>query len=411
VRWRFRAETDYLIIEEDGVEWKILMSGRYWLIGLLLLASGGLVFLPGPSKKFNFNRQESESQGAGRAENGAANLNQPLAAPPLVIKAIYATSWSAGDSAKINDLINLIKKTELNAIVIDIKDFSGLVAYDINLDEVNRYHTKEIRIADLDGLIRRLHQEGIYVIGRLTVFQDPALAQARPDWAVKDRRTGQIWRDRKGLAWVDPANHEVWDYNVKIAADAARHGFDEINFDYIRFPSDGEISVLAYPFYHEEQSSREAVIKDFLIYLRSQLKGVKISADLFGLTTVAKDDMGIGQIIEDAYENFDFVSPMVYPSHYASGFGGHKNPAAFPYEVIHYSLERALVKRSELASSVPEAKLAELRPWLQDFDLGADYDASMVRAEIKAVEDLGLRHGWMLWDPANNYSKEALREE
>ncbi len=336
---------------------------------------------------------------------------KPLQNPPPVIKAIYATSWSAGSAKKMGYLIDLIKKTELNAIVIDIKDFSGYVTYDIKNDDVEKYKAKEIRIPLINSLIKRLHDQNIYVIARITAFQDPILAKARPDLAVKNKVTGEIWKDRKRLSWIDPAAKDAWDYLLAIAKDARGRGFDELNFDYIRFPSDGDLSIFTFPFYNPETELKSGVINNFFVYLRNHLAETKISADLFGLSTVNADDLGIGQLIENAYANFDFVSPMVYPSHYASGFLGYKNPATFPYEVVKYSLDHGLLRLTNTTNTSTPPFTAKLRPWLQDFDLGATYDAEKVALEIKAVKDAGLEDGWMLWDPNNIYTKEALQQE
>lgn len=357
---------------------------------------------------------------------------KPLADPPTKIKAVYLTSWSAGNSAKINYLIDLARDTEINAVVIDIKDYSGFVAYDIQVPEVKKYQAQEIRIPFVNRLIKQLHDEGIYVIARITVFQDPRLVQARPDLAVKSKKTNKIWLDNKKLSWLDPDGQETWNYIIAIAKEAANRGFDELNFDYIRFPSDGEMNDLVFPF-GDGQTSKEQTIKNFFQTLRRELNGIKISADLFGLTTVNQDDLGIGQVIEDAYENFDFVAPMIYPSHYAAGFLNYKNPAQYPYEVVKYSIEKALARLipsvkigNEIATTTavaiaqpkePIIFKAKLRPWLQDFDLGADYNAAMVKKQMQAVADslqicsstcAEAVSGWMLWNPSNNYTKGAL---
>ncbi len=347
----------------------------------------------------------------------------PTGQAPQVIKAAYATSWSAGSASKVNYLIDLIKNTELNAVVIDIKDYSGYVAYDINNEAVIKYGAREVRIPRINALIKRLHDEGIYVVARITLFQDPVLAKARPDLAIKSRAAGQTWKDRKGLSWIDPAAKDAWDYNIAIAKDAASRGFDELNFDYIRFASDGNLSDMAYPFYTGTMEKHK-IIAEFFRHLRSELQGVKISADLFGLSTVNHDDLGIGQVIEDAYQYFDYVSPMVYPSHYANGFLGFQIPAAHPYDVVRYSMDSALRRLknyesgvmnygSSTTSTISNSEFivhnSKLRPWLQDFNLGATYDTEKVRAQIKAVEDAGLHDGWMLWNPSNVYTREALK--
>ena len=361
---------------------------------------------------------------------------KPLANPPTVIKAVYFTGWSAGVEDRVNYLTELIKTTELNAAVIDIKDYSGFVLYDIKSPEVEKYKAKEIRISKINSLIKRLHDEGIYVIARISVFQDPVLAKARQDLAIHSKKTGGLWLDNKKLAWIDPAAKEAWDYNIAIARDAVSRGFDEINFDYIRFASDGSLNDMAFPFYNS-QTLKQGVIKDFFKYLRNELPGVKISADLFGLSTVQQDDLGIGQVIEDAYLYFDYVAPMVYPSHYAKSFLGYQNPALYPYEVVKYSMEEALrrlkvyglgfknaTSTGESTSTLENLKPydlnlkpdAKLRPWLQDFNLGANYNATMVRKQIKAVYDAAsstpeLINGWMLWNASNIYTKDALNKE
>lgn len=392
-----------------------------------------VLLAPSPEKSYDLSIADADNMADATVDGRLAAVqdieNQsPLTDPPQVIKAVYVTSHTAGTQSRINALIDLIKQTELNAVVIDIKDYSGYVAYDIKDEDVERYGAKEIRIPRINSLIRRLHDEGIYVIARITIFQDPVLAAARPDWAIKNAVTGDLWRDNKGIAWIDPAAKEAWEYNIRIAKDAAGRGFDELNFDYIRFPSDGDLSVMSFPFY-DGKTLKRSIIADFFKHLRAELEGTKISGDLFGLSTVNTDDLGMGQVIEDAYVSFDYVAPMVYPSHYARGFLGFQNPAAHPYEVVKYSMDLALRRLQKLESGIlnlesgttttssafgkiqnSKSKIqSKLRPWLQDFDLGANYDAAKVRAQIRAVEDAGLRDGWMLWNPGNVYTREALQ--
>ncbi|MEK7481970.1 MAG: putative glycoside hydrolase [Patescibacteria group bacterium] len=358
---------------------------------------------------------------------------KPLANPPEEIKAVYFTGWSAGSSKKIDYLLNLAKETEINAVVIDIKDYSGYVAYDIKLAEAEEYKAKEIKILRLNALIKKLHDENIYVIARITIFQDPILAKARPDLAIHSKAKCQmsdvkcqmssstLWLDHKGLAWIDPAAEEAWDYNIAIAKDAASRGFDELNFDYIRFASDGNLNDMVFPFW-DKKTKKSETIKNFFEKLREELENVKISADLFGLSTINNDDLGIGQVIEDAYAYFDYVSPMVYPSHYASGFLGYKNPAQYPYEVVKYSIENALRRLTdyglpitatstgnEILTTNYQLLTTKIRPWLQNFNLGAKYTAETVNKQIQAVYDAAsstpeLINGWMLWNPSNIYN-------
>ncbi|MDO8601364.1 MAG: putative glycoside hydrolase [bacterium] len=325
-------------------------------------------------------------------EQEIASTSQPTFKAPEIIKAVYFTTGSARSKSSINYLLDLASTTEINSVVIDIKDFSG-----------------NIKVASKGDLIEKLHQNGIYVIARMEVFQDPVFANARPDLAIHSQSaTSTLWLDNYGLAWIDPAAKEYWDYILNIAKSAVAQDFDEINFDYIRFPSDGNLQDMVFPVW-QEKASRSSVLRDFYRYLREGLAGTKISIDLFGLSTVNFDDLGVGQIIEDAFDNFDFVSPMVYPSHYSSGFQGYDDPNQYPYEVIKYSMEGALGRLSAFKKT--KETNVKLRPWLQHFNLhGVEYDAEKIKLEIQAVKDaLGSEFsGFMLWSPTNIYIKEAL---
>ena len=325
-----------------------------------------------------------------------------LSNPPKVVKAIYLTGWSGGSENKIQEVINLARAGKINALVIDIKDFSGEV----------------FRFPRPNALLKRLHDEGIYVIARQAVFQDQLLAKVRPELAIKSISLSEsatvsddTWRDYKGLVWIDPAASTSWDYNIKIALDAWNRGFDEINFDYIRFPTDGDLDDRKFPIW-DGKKLMSAVLKDFYEEIRHQMLEARLSIDLFGLAATSFYDFGVGQIIEDAFQYFDFVSPMLYPSHFPLtflDFKGEKKPAEHPYEVVRQSMDTALVRLSSSRSS------ASLRPWLQDFDLGADYDTEKVKAQIQAVVDSSGGEnsqdyrGFMLWNPANIYTKEALQ--
>lgn len=321
---------------------------------------------------------------------------------PVELKAIYMTSWVASQKSLREELVRLIDQTELNSIVIDIKDYSGKIVFKIKSPELKQYGSEEVRVRDLREFIEELHQKGIYVIGRIAVFQDAYFVKYRPDLAVKNKSGSSVWKDRKGISWIDPASQEYWDYIVLLSKEARDVGFDEINFDYIRFPSDGDMSDISYPW--SSSTPKTVVLENFFKYLSESLldSGLTTSADLFGMVTTAQNDMGIGQILEKALPYFDYISPMVYPSHYPPNFEGFKNPEAHPYEIVNLSLKRA-VERAIVASSSPE----KIRPWLQDFGLKMTYGPNEVRAQIKAVNDLGLS-SWMLWSASNRYTKDAL---
>lgn len=322
---------------------------------------------------------------------------------PEQVKSIYMSSWVAGTPSFREKLVKIMDETEINTVVIDIKDYTGKVSFKIDREPFIEMNSTENRISDVKEFIERLHKKNIYVIGRVSVFQDPHLVSIWPEEAVKKSSDKTLpWKDHKGISWMDAGSTKVWEYTVDLAKVSHEYGFDEINFDYIRFPSDGNMKDIYFP--HSEGKIKHEVMKSFFEYLNENLKDedVKISADIFGMTTTNTDDLGIGQVLEDALSNFDYVAPMVYPSHFPNNWAGLAKPAEKPYDVIYKSMGKA-VERAKALGVDPH----KLRPWLQDFDLGANYTKEMVEAQIKATYDVGL-NSWMLWDPKNIYTKEAL---
>ncbi len=322
---------------------------------------------------------------------------------PKPVRGIYMTSWIASSPNLREPLIGLIEKTELNSIVIDIKDYSGKVFFPTNNEQLVNYGTVEPRVVDMKDFIVELHEKGIYVIGRLAVFQDANLVKKRPDLAVKNKKGDQVWKDRKGISWIDPGSQEYWNYILNITLESRKIGFDEVNFDYIRFPSDGDMKDISFPF--SSTTRKSIVIKNFFEYLYENLKDtdLKTSADLFGMVTTSEDDMGIGQILENALPYFDYISPMVYPSHYSSTFENINDPESHPYETVYKSMMRA-VERANIASSSPH----KFRPWLQDFSMREKYGTHEVKEQIRATYDSGL-DSWLLWSPSNRYTSGALQ--
>ncbi|MDD4761485.1 MAG: putative glycoside hydrolase [Candidatus Pacebacteria bacterium] len=409
------------------------MTSRFLVLGFLTLSIGAFFIFGGKTidinqKELENSAVESEIKKEERSDGDIEN-QKSLTSVPENIKALYATSYVAGTPSIMNKIIKTAEETEINAIVIDLKDYSGYLGYNTDLEKPKEYLAVELRIKYLNKLIKELHDKNIYLIARVSVFQDPRLAKARPDLAVKTK-DGKIWEDKKGLTWVDPNSKEVWDYNVAIAEEAFNRGFDEVNFDYIRFPSDGNgVSGLTYPFWNKNEEEKRVVIKNFFKFLKEKFPERPISGDVFGQTTVDKEDLGIGQVLEDAYNYFDYVAPMIYPSHFENGFIGYKNPAEYPEEVIEYSLKEAvkrieeyeLLKQREVRNSTttPEFLLDEekkavrkkIRPWLQDFDLGAIYTPEMIRKEIKGVKEAGLSDSWMIWNPKNIYREDIFIKE
>ncbi len=322
---------------------------------------------------------------------------------PENVKAIYISSWTAGSKTNRDKIIKMIDDTELNSVIIDVKDSTGKISFPISDKNISVYGASEKRITDVDILLKTLHDKNIYVIARIAVFQDNHLTKENPDLSLKSKATGKPWKDRKGLSFLDPTNKEVQDYIVNIARYSHSIGFDEVNFDYIRYPSDGNIKDIDYKL--SNGATRSDNIEKFFKYLNSELKknpDIIMSADLFGLTTEVKDDLGIGQVWEKALPYFDYLSPMVYPSHYSSSQSGFSNSSEHPYEIVNKAMIGA-VKKTNLAND----DIKKIRPWLQDFDLGSVYTADKVRAQIKASSDNKI-NSWMLWDPSNKYTESAL---
>lgn len=322
--------------------------------------------------------------------------------PPEVVKALYMSSWVGGSKKLREPLVQIIEDTELNAVVLDIKDYTGHISWHPFNEELKAYGSSENRISDIKEFIGTLHDKGIYVIGRISSFQDSYLVGKHPEYAVTTK-AGKVWKDYKGISWLDAGAKPVWDYLALIGQEAYDVGFDELNFDYIRFPSDGNMEDIAYPF--SQGKSKSAALKEFYAFLDTTFrpKGIPISADLFGMTTSNHDDLGIGQILEDALVHFDYVAPMVYPSHYPAGFLNYPSPASKPYEIIKYAMDEG-IKKANHASTTP----LKLRPWIQDFSIGkVDYTPEMIRAQIQATYDSGLT-SWLLWNASNRYTVEAL---
>lgn len=341
---------------------------------------------------------------------------------PDSVKAIYMSQCVVGTPSFRNKLVDLVDTTELNSIIIDIKDFSGTIGFPTKNPLLASASMKICGAPDMRQFIETLHAKGIYVIGRITVFQDPYYTKAYPEQAVQSKSTGSPWKDRKGLSFIDVSSKAYWDVVVELSKESHEIGFDELNYDYIRYPSDGNMADTVYV-----NPNKQVALEEFFKYLHDKVSpiGVVTSADLFGMTTVAQDDLGIGQILERALPYFDYIAPMVYPSHFSKGFNNLGDPNKHVYEVIAHSMGEA-VKRtvatssrfavlgSELiASTSPKlyTKVSypktKLRPWLQDFNYGGTYGPAEVRAQIKATYDVGLT-SWMLWAPSNVYTKEAL---
>ena len=395
---------------------------HFWYILIALIILGVFsVYLISVKKGKNYEYDSSLATSL-KGEVGAVSLAPLVPAPPTIthmatpkeLKAIYISAWTAGSAVPKNRIVELIDTTEINAVVIDVKDSTGYISFPVQDPYLKEFGSTQKRIANIVDLTTLLHSKNIYIIGRVSVFQDSFMTKQKPEWAIKKKSDGSVWKDRKGMSFMDPANPDVLKYTVAIAKEAYSLGFDEINFDYIRYPSDGNIKDINYKL--KEGETRRDHMRTFFVNLNKEMKSpdnIVTSADLFGLTTTEKTDMGIGQVIEDAIPNFDYIAPMVYPSHFAPGTYGFKNPAQYPAQVITESMNGALAIADEVASSTGQATStirAKLRPWYQDFNMGAVYDAHMVRAQIDAGDKIGIT-SWMMWDPNNRYTSSALKAE
>jgi hypothetical protein len=323
----------------------------------------------------------------------------PLVQPPKEIRAIYVNAWAFGGS-RLYDLLRLADTTEINSFVIDVKDDTGYLTYRSSVPTAIAIGGNDQRRArDTEERLRTLQARGIHAIARIVVAKDPLLALRKPEWAVR-HVNGGLWRDRLDFAWVDAFHDSVWVYAAQLAEEAVRIGFAEVQYDYVRFPDEPPSRMLSAVFAARDsgETKRQGVARGLAI-LRERTKrlGVPFTIDVFGLTTTATGDLGIGQQWEDLIASADVVLPMVYPSHYYRGMYQSRHPNGEPYRIVRRALEDGLKRSGTLGKS------AEIRPYLQAFTLGSPrYTPAEVRAQIRAVNDLGLA-SWVLWNPRSAY--------
>ncbi len=323
---------------------------------------------------------------------------------PEHVRGLYVNSWSAGSRRRMAALTDLARRTEINSFVIDIKDATGYVSHRTAVPLAREIGaTGEIRIPSMTWLLTQLEEAGIYPIARIVIVKDPILAAAHPELAVQDT-AGGVWADNNGTVWLNPFNRAVWDYHVALAREVAEMGFPEIQWDYVRFPDAPASALGRADFPGREGRPRTEAIREFLAYSRAELSdlGVEVTADVFGVTTSATRDVGIGQVWESFIDVVDVALPMVYPSHYWKGSFGYEKPNSYPYEIVRHALEVAVERSAEMPGA------GTTRPWLQDFTLGAPrYEAPEVRAQIQATYDVGIEE-WILWNPGSRYTEAAL---
>ena len=330
---------------------------------------------------------------------------------PVKVKGIYVSGPVAG-IAKMDDLIDLVDRTELNAMVIDIKNDEGKVTYKMQSEQVLEIDAGVRYIPDIKELVARCKEKNIYLIARIVAFRDPYLADKKPEWAVHTKG-GAIFRDKSGMAWVNPYQREMWDYLVEIASQAAAEGFDEVQFDYIRFSTDINEEQVDYGS-EAEHVDKVEIITEFTEYLYEKLvpQGVYVAADVFGTVIDNETDQKIvGQDYVKMAAHLDYICPMVYPSHYHNGAYGIQVPDAKPYDTIYAAASSSV---HEL-DAVKEENRAHVRMWLQSFTAGwvpghISYGPQQIREQIKGAYDAGYDE-WILWNAAVNYQPESLLTE
>jgi hypothetical protein len=368
---------------------------RTAFVGVLLVGGGAVVV----------GARLVESPGGGPAHAPAARA-APVADRPVVatpqprplpaeVRGVHVTVALASIPGKLEEYMKL-RSSGLNTIELDVKDENGEIGFVPSKVPLASQVGAAMSFYKPREVVRLARKYGLYLVGRVVVFEDPKLSAGRPDMAIQ-RRDGSIWRTGAGLGWTNPYDRRVWAYNVSIAEVAARAGFDEIQFDYVRFPSDGDVEGAVYP--RRTATPPGWVIPQFVQYASKRLKplGVRVSADVFGLS--ASRDLGIGQIPRRIARYVDAIYPMVYPSHYNPGEYGIAEPNAQPGETVFTSL--AHFKR-EL-----RGRDAEIIPWLQDFSIGREYTLDEVRAQIESAR-LQESRGYMLWNAAGVYTEGAL---
>jgi len=329
----------------------------------------------------------------------------PAARRPADVRALYVNAWAFGGS-RFHELVRLADETDINALVIDLKDDTGYLTYPSKVPTALAIGaTQQLRARDTEARVRELLAHGIYPIARIVVAKDPLLAERKPAWAIQSRNGG-VWRDRRGTAWVDAFNDSVWVYATQLAAEAVKMGFAEVQFDYVRFPDEprDRMASAVFPARRPGESTRDGVRRNLqMASSRIRALGVPFTIDVFGMTTVTMGDLGIGQVWEDLVSSSDVVLPMVYPSHYTHGMYGAPLPNAQPYLMVRRALEDGLRRSAVLPGS------AAIRPYLQAFTLGAPrYTGDQVQAQIQAASDVGIR-SWVLWNPRSDYSESGLR--
>ena len=333
----------------------------------------------------------------------------PRKTVPRIVRGIYVSSYAAGNPVTRNKLLALTDSTELNAWVVDVKDEDGVRFHSTVPLAREASHWGSIPVRDLRCIVDTMKAHGIYPIARVVVFKDPRLSRARPDWSIKTPGA-ELWRDHQKITWVSPWDRRVWDYNIAVAEEAARAGFREIQFDYVRFPE--AYRSLPTQVHPHAAGERGDAIAAFLGEATRRLRplGVTVTADVFGLSMNESRDVGIGQQWEQLSSRVDGLLPMVYPSHYfPTHLAGVSRPNRMPYETVFRSVGMGVIRNQRLADAGQEP--ARIVPWLQAFtatwnDRSFKYGPQQAAEQIRAVHDLGLED-WIFWHPTSKYDAMA----
>ena len=337
------------------------------------------------------------------AQFTSAATPPPAHATPdtAIVRGLYVNRWAAQSPARIRHFIEIADRTEVNALVIDMKDEFGL-NYESKNPTFARNAGTSGKIPNLKAILDTLKAHKILSIARIVVFKDSVTARVNPAWTIK-KPDGSAWRDHKKLAWVNPYNRELWEYNIGVAEELVRLGFQEVQFDYIRFPE--PYKSLPLQVFPGQNAPKPQLLGDFLKLARTRLNklGARSTADIFGLVTTVNGALEVGQQWEIVAPACDVLLPMVYPSHYPRGAFGVARPNAEPYTIVTTAIKRARERNLKLGITSRTA----VRPWLQAFSLGAPhYGAAEVSAQMKGVYDAGYE-GWILWSPGSHYDEFA----
>jgi len=376
--------------------------------------SGNSQTVQSNSTPISDNSDKNQNNDLGQYGPGSSTPVMPMSKPNSKnIRALYLTGWTIGRQSKLDHYVWLAKHSSINAYVIDVKGDDGFVAYKSNIPMVKALKNSE-NAYNVQKVVSTLHANGIYVIGRVVCFKDPQLSKKRPDLAVQDKKGGLFYSKSNGkmITWLNPADKDSWPYLVAIAKEALANGFDEIQFDYVRFPNDGKTKNMVFP---GLTGPRYQVINNFLAYARGQMPNAVLSADVFGIICVSPGDTeNIGQNLDTIGKNVNYLSPMIYPSHYALGqvINGkaYAKPDLQPYPVVYNSLIQAQNRMNKISNYG-----ATMRPYLQDFSaswIGAGnyqrYGVAQVKAQIQATYDAGYT-GWIMWNANNRYTEAAFQ--